>query len=77
MEQLEKVTGLVCGKKVPVRLKDCIHKAVVGPAMLYGTETVPLNKSMIKKMDVAEMKMLRWEIGLMKREKIRNEVVWV
>ena len=42
--------------------------------MLYSMETVPLNKSMVKKMDVAEMKMLRWEIGLT-REKIRNEVV--
>ena len=36
-----------------------------------------LNKSMVKKMDVAEMKMLRWEIGLTRREKIRNEVVQV
>ena len=43
--------------------------------MLYSMETVPLNKSMVKKMDVAEMKMLRWEIGLTRREKIRNEVV--
>ena len=72
-----KVTGLVCDRKVPVRLKGCIHKAIVRPAMLYGMETVPLNKSMVKKMDVAEMKMLRWEIGLTRREKIRNEVVWV
>ena len=54
----------------------CIHKVnIVRPAMLYGMETVPLNKSMVKKMDVAEMKMLRWEIGLTRREKIRNEVV--
>ena len=72
-----KVTGLVCDRKVPVRLKGCMHKAIVRPAMLYGMETVPLNKSMVKKMDVAEMKMLRWEIGLTRREKIRNEVVWV
>ena len=26
-------------------------------------------------MDVVEIKMLKWEIGLTKREKIRNEVV--
>ena len=46
-----KVTGLVCDRKVPVRLKGCIYKAVVGPAMLYGMETVPLNKSMDVKED--------------------------
>ena len=48
------MTGLVCDRKVPARLKGCIHKAVVRPAMLYGMETVPLNKSIVKKMDVAE-----------------------
>ena len=72
-----KVTGLVYDRKVPVRLKGCIYKAIVRPAMLYDMETVPLNKSMIKKMDVEEMKILRWEIGLMRREKIWNEVVQV
>ena len=70
-----KVTGLVCDKKVPAKLKGCIHKAVVRPEILYGKETVPLNKSMMKKLDVAEMKMLKWEIGVTRREKIRNEVV--
>ena len=59
----------VCDRKVPVRLKGCIHKAIVRPAMLYGMETVPLNKSMVKKMDMAEMKMLRWEIGLKKEKR--------
>ena len=68
----------MCDRKVSVRLKGCIHKAIMRPAMLYGMETVPLlNKSMVKKMDVVEMKMLRWEIGLTRREKIWNEVVWV
>ena len=66
---------MMCDRKVPVRLEGCVHKAVVRPAMLYGMETVPLNKSMVKKMDVAEMKLLRWEIGLTRREKIWNEVV--
>ena len=70
------MTGLVCDRKVPVRLKGCIHKAIVRPAMLYGMETAPLNKSMVKKMDMVEMKMLRWEIGLT-REKIWNKVVRV
>ena len=60
---MRKVTGLVCDSKVPVKLKGCIHKTVVRPAMLCGMGTVPLNKSMVKKMDVAEMQILRWEIS--------------
>ena len=38
-----KVTGLVYDRKVPVRLKGCIHKVIVRPAILYGMEIVPLN----------------------------------
>ena len=44
-----KVTGLACDRKVSIRLKGCIHKAIVRLAMLYGMETVPLNKSMVKR----------------------------
>ena len=40
---------------------------------MYGMETVPVNKSMEEKMGMAEMKMLRWEIGITRKEKIWNE----
>ena len=71
-----KVTGLVCDKKVLVRLKGCIHKAVVRPAILYGMETVPLNKGMVK-IDVygRDENVDDGRYELIRRKKIRNEVV--
>ena len=42
-----------------MRVKGKVHKAVVRPAMAYGLEVAPLKKSEEKKMDVAEMRMLR------------------
>lgn len=42
--------------------------------MLQGIETVPLSKSMMEKMDEVEMRMLRWEIGLTRNDKVRNEI---
>lgn len=66
---------MVCDKNVPVKVKGRIHKAIVRLSMLYGIETVPLNKSMMEKMDAAEIRMFRCEIGLTREDKVRNEIV--
>ena len=58
-----------------MRMKGNAHKAVVRPAMAYGLEAAPLNKSEEKKMDVAEMRMLRWMVGVTRRDRIRNEYI--
>ena len=41
--------------------------------MLHGAETWPVKKVQEKKLDVAEMKMLRWMCGVTKMDRIRNE----
>ena len=41
----------------------------------YGAETWTL-KAQEKKLDVAEMRMLRWMCGFTKLDKIRNERIW-
>ena len=37
-----KLTGLMCDKRVPVKVKGKLHKTVVRPAMMYGLETLPM-----------------------------------
>ena len=32
------VSGVVCDKKMPIKLKDKIYKTIVKPAMIYGSE---------------------------------------
>ena len=32
------VTGVICAKKVPVKLKHNIYKTVIRPTMTYGAE---------------------------------------
>ena len=41
--------------------------------MLYGTERWVVKKQYVSKMNVAEMRMLRWMCGKTMRDKIRNE----
>ena len=53
--------------------KGKVYKTVVRPAMMYGAETWAVKKTQQKKLDVAEMRMLRWMSGVTKLDRIRNE----
>ena len=68
-------SGVLCDRKVPLKLKGKFHRTVVRPAMIYGTETASLKKTEEKKMDVAEMRMLRWMSGVTREDRIRNEYI--
>ena len=41
--------------------------------MTYGLETVPVTKKQVEEMEVAEMKMLRFAMGVMRKDKTRNK----
>ena len=41
--------------------------------MVYGLETVAVTKKEVEEMEVAEMKMLRFAMGVTRKDKIRNE----
>ena len=41
--------------------------------MVYGLETVAFTKKQVQEMEVAEIKMLRFAMGVTRKDKIRNE----
>ena len=43
--------------------------------MVYGLETVAVTKKQVEEMEVTEMKMLRFAMGVTKKGKIRNEYI--
>ena len=59
-----KLSGVLCNRRLSSRLKGMIFKTVVRPAITYGTETLAIKKSHNRRMDIAEMKMLRWAQGV-------------
>ena len=39
-------------------------------------ETVAVTERMVKKMEAAELKMVRWALGVTLKDKVRNEYIW-
>ena len=71
-----KVSGVICYRRLPARVKGKVHSSVVvRPAMVYGLEMVAVTKKQAEEMEVAGMKMLRFAIGVTKTDKIRNEYI--
>ena len=63
------MSGVICDRLVPVKGK--VYKVAVRPSMLYGLETVALTKTQ----EVAELKMLRFSLGVTRMDKIRNKYI--
>ncbi|XP_068203576.1 uncharacterized protein [Palaemon carinicauda] len=67
-------SGVLCDKRIPLRLKGKFYKTVLRPSMLYGTETASMRKRE-EEMDVAEMKMLRWLSGVTREDRIKYNYI--
>ena len=68
-----RVSGVICDRRLPARVKVKVYSSVVRPATVYGLETVAVTKKQVEEMEVAEMKMLRFAMGVTRKDKIRNE----
>ncbi|KAK3512226.1 hypothetical protein QTP70_001101 [Hemibagrus guttatus] len=70
-----KVSGVLCDQKISARIKGKVYRTVVRAAMLYGLETVSLRKRQEAELEVAELKMLRFSLGVTRLDRIRNEYI--
>ncbi|KAK3525929.1 hypothetical protein QTP70_010997 [Hemibagrus guttatus] len=70
-----KVSGVLCDRKISARIKGKVYRTVVRLAMLYGLETVSLRKRQESELEVAELKMLSFSLGVTRLDRIRNEYI--
>ena len=71
----KKVSGVICDRRLSARVKGKVYSLVVRPAMMYGLETVAITKKQVEEMEVAEMKMLRFAMGVTRKDMKRNEYI--
>src|SRR5882757_4475778 len=60
---------------MPLSLKAKIYKTVIRPVLLYSVETMAMKRSEERKLEVTEMRMLRWLTGTSLRERKTNEQI--
>jgi len=67
-----KMSGVMCDRRIPAKVKGKIHQTVIQPALLYRLEMLPQIKKTTKRLEVAEMKMCRWACSKTRRDIERN-----
>ena len=69
------LSGVICNKKIPTKLKLLIYQTVIRPTLLYGCETWPTSVKDEKRMATTEMRMAQWAMGVTLLEHRRNEEI--
>ena len=67
-----KVSGIICDRKLSTRVNGKVYNTAIRPAMLYGMETVALTRRQEAELEVAELRMLRFAMGVTRLDKIKN-----
>ncbi|GJR34568.1 hypothetical protein Tco_1210252 [Tanacetum coccineum] len=73
-ESFRAATGVLCDRKVPLKLKGKFYRVAIRPAMLYGSECWPITTALANRVEVAELRMLRWTCGRTLLDMIPNGV---
>ena len=67
------LSGVMCDKKVPTKLKVLLYKTLIKPTLTWGCKTWPVTQRMEGKLNATEMRMLRHIHGVTFEDHITNE----
>ncbi|GJY54464.1 hypothetical protein Tco_0446128 [Tanacetum coccineum] len=56
-------SGVMCNRRIPLKLQGKFYRVAIRPAMLYCSECWPITKAQANRVEVAELRMLRWTCG--------------
>ena len=63
-----KVLEVICDRSLPARVKGKVYSLLVRPAMVHGLKMVAVTKKQVEEMEVAEIKMLRFDMGVTRKD---------
>ena len=67
------MTGILCDRRAPVKHQGYAIKMVVRQTMMYGLETAAMKIRHDRQLEVVGMRMLRFSLGVTRKDKINNE----
>ncbi|GKA90489.1 hypothetical protein Tco_0812359 [Tanacetum coccineum] len=67
-------SGVLCDRRIPLKLKGKFYRVAIRPTMLYGSECWPITKAQANRVEVAKLRMLRWTYSKTMVDMIPNEV---
>ncbi|GJW41963.1 hypothetical protein Tco_0070762 [Tanacetum coccineum] len=67
-------SGVLCDKRIPLKLKGKFYRVAIRPTMIYGLECWPITKAQANRVEVVELRMLRWTCGKSMVDMIPNGV---
>ncbi|GKE70956.1 hypothetical protein Tco_1529028, partial [Tanacetum coccineum] len=67
-------SGVLCDRRIPLKLKGKFYRVAIRPAMLYGSECWPITKAQANRVEMAELRMVRWTSGKTMVDMIPNGV---
>ena len=70
------LTGIVCNKKVPLKLKHQLYKTAIKPTLCYAGECWTLNRKDEQQLSKTEMCMPCWIQGVSLTEHQTNVSIW-
>ena len=72
------LSGVICDKKVPTKLKILVYQTVIRPTLLYGCETWPMSVKDERRLATTETRMVRWAMGvvLLEHRRSRRKLRW-
>ena len=71
----KKCAGIMTDRRICMKLKNRIYTGVIRPAFIYGAETWATTKRDEERLNVNEMRMLRWTCGVRRRDRVANKHV--
>ncbi|XP_064085365.1 uncharacterized protein LOC135200687 [Macrobrachium nipponense] len=69
------VAGVVCDKKMPIKMKVKMYSTVIRPVLMYGAETWDLRRKEDVKLERTDMRMLRLIIGIPLLHRLENDEI--
>ena len=60
---------MLCDRRVAAKVKGMMYKVAVRQTMMFGLETLAVTKRHMEDMETAEMKILRYSLGVTKLDR--------